>query len=70
MMSSPKMPTEEQPDTLRPPVRDVADFHLRWPEFRQHAIRASKLDSLTNEEHETLVWLIAMADRIGEKDLK
>jgi hypothetical protein len=51
------------------PIRDLADFHLRWSEFREAALRASQSSALVSQERETILWLIRMADRIGIRDL-
>jgi hypothetical protein len=51
------------------PIRDLADFHLRWSEFREAALKASQSPALVSQERETILWLIRMADRIGTRDL-
>lgn len=51
------------------PIRDLADFHLRWSEFREAALKASQSAALVPQERETILWLIRMADRIGTRDL-
>lgn len=51
-------------------VRDVADFHLRWPDFRSLAAHAAENPVLSTDERCVLDWLIALADRIGEGDLQ
>jgi hypothetical protein len=51
------------------PIRDLADFHLRWSEFREAAVKASRSPALVSQERETILWLIRMADRIGARDL-
>jgi hypothetical protein len=51
------------------PIRDLADFHLRWSEFRDAALKASQSPALVLRERETILWLIHMADRIGARDL-
>ncbi|WP_156640259.1 hypothetical protein [Bosea sp. PAMC 26642] len=51
------------------PIRDLADFHLRWSEFREAALKASNSSALATQERETILWLIRMADRIGRRDL-
>jgi hypothetical protein len=51
------------------PIRDLADFHLRWSEFRDTALKASQSPALISRERETILWLIHMADRIGTRDL-
>ncbi|MGL4237809.1 hypothetical protein, partial [Tabrizicola sp.] len=51
------------------PVRDVADFHLRWPEFRATALEIADLDTLSAAQKETLRWLVRLADRVGAGDL-
>jgi hypothetical protein len=51
------------------PVRDVADFHLRWLEFRPSAQEIVQLRSLNRRQAETLTWMIDLIDRIGEGDI-
>lgn len=50
-------------------VRDVADFHTRWREFRPVALGLGQSTRLTGAEADTLGWMIALLDRIGPKDL-
>ena len=50
-------------------VRDVADFHLHWPEFRPIADHLARSRSLSAAEADTLAWMIELLDRIGPKDL-
>jgi len=59
--------TPPGPDDQR--IRDLADFHLRWFEFRASALHASSSAALDAQEREILIWLIRMADRIGARDL-
>lgn len=51
-------------------VRDVADFHLRWPEFRPIAKSLSCNPTLSPTESDTLVWMIELLNRIGPHDLE
>lgn len=51
-------------------VRDVADFHLRWQEFRAIATRAAGKTVLTPDERWVISWLVALADRVGEGDVR
>lgn len=51
-------------------VRDVADFHLRWPQFRPIASRAAGRAVLMPDERRVIGWLIALADRVGESDVR
>jgi hypothetical protein len=50
-------------------VRDVADFHLRWAEFRPLAESAQARKGLPARERDTINWLIQLADRVGQHDL-
>ena len=50
-------------------VRDVADFHLRWREFRPVALGIGQHLRLSDLESDTLGWMIALLDRIGPLDL-
>jgi hypothetical protein len=63
---------DPRPDALGLPgtkVRDVADFHSRWHEFRALAHGLAQSKRLTAAEADTLGWMIAVLDRIGPKDL-
>jgi hypothetical protein len=51
------------------PIRDLADFHLRWPEFRGKAVKVAQSANLEPIDRETIMWLILLADRIGKRDL-
>jgi hypothetical protein len=55
--------------TLSPPIRDLADFHLRWQEFRKTALALKDGATLNEAEREILYWLICMADKIGSRDI-
>jgi hypothetical protein len=58
------------PSPFEPPVRDLADFHLRWRRYRERALGALDNKALSPEERETLTWLIRMADKVGRADLE
>lgn len=63
---------DPRPDAKTNPgakVRDVADFHMRWREFRTFAVSLGHSTRLTPDESETLGWMIELLDRIGPKDL-
>ena len=51
-------------------IRDVADFHLRWPEFRPIARSLGRNPVLSEAEADTLAWMIELLDRIGPRDLE
>lgn len=50
-------------------VRDVADFHLRWPEFRPIAKALCRNPALSDVEADTLAWMVELLDRIGPRDV-
>ncbi|CAH1665865.1 conserved hypothetical protein [Hyphomicrobiales bacterium] len=54
--------------TLAPP-RDLADFYLRWPEFRIVASEIAERETLSRTEREVMTWLLRLADRVGPRDL-
>lgn len=51
-------------------IRDVADFHLHWPQFRPLALQLARKPDLSAPEADTLGWMIELMDRIGPKDLE
>ena len=65
--AAPTPPSGSQPGAAK--VRDVADFHLRWSEFRPIARGLGQSTRLTMAEADTLGWMIAVLDRIGPQDL-
>ncbi|MEL6608815.1 MAG: hypothetical protein AAFO58_08460 [Pseudomonadota bacterium] len=52
------------------PVVDLADFYTRWPQLRDHAVSVLDRPDLTDAEREVLVWLTALADKIGPVDIE
>ena len=51
-----------------PEPSDLIDFHLRWRQFRPFALRA--MESISDQaEHQTIEWLITLADRVSQNDL-
>jgi hypothetical protein len=51
------------------PFRDLADFHLRWPDYKQAAIDAASTPGMPADQREVLEWLVRLADRVGKKDI-
>ncbi|MGL4243201.1 MAG: hypothetical protein ACRCTI_18970 [Beijerinckiaceae bacterium] len=51
------------------PFRDLADFHLRWPDYRHAAEEAARAPGLKPDQREVLEWLVRLADRVGRKDI-
>ena len=51
------------------PPRDLADFHLRWSEFRPGILELVKAPGLSPEMIDTLGWLIALSDRVSADDI-
>ncbi|QEL23733.1 hypothetical protein FQV39_14930 [Bosea sp. F3-2] len=51
------------------PPRDLADFYLRWPEFRIVATEIAERETLSATEQEVMKWLLRLADRVGPRDL-
>lgn len=67
------MPQAAQTGALTNPctkIRDVADFHVHWPELRPIAMDLSGNRALTQTEQDILTWMIALLDRIGPQDLE
>lgn len=69
------MPTEQPPSSCNDPganrakPRDLADFAVRWGEFRPAAIRIEANSHLSDDDKALLRWLIELADRAGPRDL-
>ncbi len=51
------------------PPRDLADFHLRWSEFRPSILEILKVPGLRPEMIDALGWLIALSDRVSADDI-
>ena len=49
---------------------DLIDFYRRWPEFRQTAVALARRADLSPAERETVHWLVQLADRVGDEDLR
>jgi len=58
------------PEGGQAPVRDLIDFYRRWPEFRQSARRLVDRTDLSDAERMTVHWLVQLADRVSEGDLR
>jgi hypothetical protein len=50
-------------------IRDLADFHMKWLDFRPQALEIAKDRYLAVQQRELVLWLVHLADRVGEKDL-
>jgi hypothetical protein len=63
---------EQQGTRSRTPIfpRDIADFHLRWTEFRPFALELLSSTNLTAHQTETLKWMVALSDRVGAEDVR
>ena len=63
--------TKPEPPAKHEPLkaRDVIDFHLRWDEFRPVAKSMHGLPDLSQDQAETLYWLIELSDRVHKNDL-
>ena len=60
------MPQRKGPE----PISDLIDFYNRWPSLRPAMTSLSTAPGLSDEEQETLRWLIMLADRVGPADLQ
>jgi hypothetical protein len=49
---------------------DLFDFFRRWAEFRPFAARLAERADLSAAERQTVHWLILLADRVSEHDLR
>ena len=61
--------TTENAEANPRPIRDLPDFYLRWPEYRDVALAAAASAALSPPEREVVLWLTRLADRVGERDL-
>jgi len=52
-----------------PDFRDLIDFHLRWPQFRQIAVELAAREDLSDPQREIVRWLILLANRVGQQDM-
>ena len=55
------------PDNIGPV--DLMDFYDRWPEFRPRATLLMNRLRVEGEDDQIVEWLVALADRVGPKDL-
>jgi hypothetical protein len=69
MLSQSEAPVRSRGDLRERPFRDLADFHLRWPEYKQAAVDAARTPGLPADQREVLEWLVRLADRVGKKDI-
>lgn len=60
-----------QPPSPPPPhpPKDLADFHLRWPEFRSIGAQVAENACMSDMQREVVIWLLRLADRVGPRDL-
>jgi hypothetical protein len=61
-------PEKQESEPAAP--RDLFDFFRRWAEFRPAAVGLADRADLSASEHQTVHWLILLADRISEHDLQ
>lgn len=57
---------ERQPNA----PQDLADFNVRWGEFRDTAVGVACLPTLSVRQQEVVAWLVKLADRVGPRDLQ
>ncbi|MFN0113858.1 MAG: hypothetical protein ACKVPY_04195 [Paracoccaceae bacterium] len=62
-------PRPSHPSPAGHKARDLADFCLRWQEFRPRATSILTRATLDPAEEDCLNWLIALADRVGSDDV-
>ena len=62
------IPAQSGTQALAPP-RDLADFHLRWAEYRPLMVALQGAAGLSPEQANTLGWLIALSDRVSAHDI-
>ena len=70
MSDDPLAAPDPRPAQSNSPIRDVADFHMRWAEFRPlaHSLCANR--ALSAAEQDLMVWMVALLDRIGPQDIE
>lgn len=52
------------------PIADLLDFYDRWPMLRGSVSALARDPRISEEDRETLDWLILLADRVGPADLR
>ncbi len=70
MSDDPLAAPDPTPRPSNSPIRDVADFHVRWAEFRPQAQSLCANRALPPADQDLLVWMIALLDRIGPQDIE
>jgi hypothetical protein len=60
----------ENPESGQAAPRDLFDFYRRWADFRPAAVGLADRPDLSASERQTVHWLVLLADRISEHDLK
>lgn len=52
-------------------IRDLSDFHTNWEQFKPVISDLLESNSLLNEQETSITrWLMILADRVGEADIK
>jgi hypothetical protein len=58
----------EQSEPAMP--RDLIDFYQRWSDFRPMVAALASHSVLSVSERQTVQWLMQLADRVSERDVK
>jgi hypothetical protein len=59
-----------QPAKTSMQVLDLVDFVRRWSDFRGVAVSVAGHPALAGDERAVIEWLIALADRVGRRDVE
>lgn len=51
-------------------IIDLVDFYRKWPKYKKFALNLKSNVDMSDEERNTLHWLIELADRVGQSDIK
>lgn len=57
-------------DNNKKQIIDLIDFYRKWPSLKKHAVTLKSNADISEDEKETLHWLIKLADRVGKSDIE
>ena len=57
-------------DNNKKQIIDLIDFYRKWPSLKKYAVTLKSNADISEDEKETLHWLIKLADRVGKSDIE